>query len=232
MTIPEIPDGPSPTDAWPISWNPEQIPEAAIKAAATALAEGGWSASLFEDYARLAVTAALPHLRVQETPGAKLAVIDALKRADGFRVGIGHAVHGYDAGCPVCQGSPSGIAEVLSAAGILGSPAPRPVVDREAMRSRLWDSLAGSGLRGIFRDELAEAQADAILSLLSTEEASGGEEDPQRTDPASTQDPEQTPHPSDGHVRQPTRSADAEELAQTSHVTRGLTEEDTKGAGS
>lgn len=41
----------------------------------------------------------------------------------------------------------------------------RPLLDREAVRERIWRSLAGSGLTGIFRDELAEAQADAVMEM-------------------------------------------------------------------
>lgn len=41
----------------------------------------------------------------------------------------------------------------------------RPLLDREAVLEQIWRSLAGSGLTGIFRDELAEAQADAVMEL-------------------------------------------------------------------
>lgn len=96
---------------------------------------------------KLILEAALPHLRVQEAGVVDLA--GALRETvDAAR------------------------ARRLGSAG-QAAPHPRPVVDREALRSRLWDSLAGSGLRDVFRDELAEAQADAILALLPTEEGKG-----------------------------------------------------------
>ena len=41
---------------------------------------------------------------------------------------------------------------------------PQVVASREAVRERLWRSLAGTGVTGIFRDELAEAQTDALLA--------------------------------------------------------------------
>lgn len=53
-------------------------------------------------------------------------------------------------------------AALEAAAPLLG---PRPLLDRETVRERIWRSLAGTGLGGIFRDELAEAQADAVMEL-------------------------------------------------------------------
>lgn len=75
----------------------------------------------------------------QERRLTALQIADALKRADGHRVGIGHQVHGYDAGCPVCQGSPSGIAEVLLAAGLAQSSETR---EARAIRRQVAEEIA------------------------------------------------------------------------------------------
>jgi hypothetical protein len=185
MTNSEIPDGPSPTDAWPIAWEPNQIPEAAIKAAATALAKGGWSASLFEDYARLALAAALPHLRVQETP-RWVTIEDAdddsdepwpsgLSPDNPFLTPQAEYIHVHSNGpdaadCTTCE-----------------PPHPRPVIDREALEdvlTRHWFVYIGEeegfdcgcNEHGTLPamptvTEAASHLADMVLALLPTEEA-------------------------------------------------------------
>lgn len=144
--------------------------------------------------------AALPHLRVQETR------------------------------------PPSG--EICYNDGLDPAPAPRPVVDREALERALRDRMVRSNfndnlhepLRTQTIDQWADVLAGAVLALLPTEEAASGQEHPQRTDSAATQDPEQAPRLGHGHVREPTRPADAEELAEAGPATGGLTEEDTKAS--
>lgn len=94
----------------------------------------------------------------QEQRLTALQIMDALKRADGFRVGIGHQVHGYDAGCPVCQGSPSGIAEVLVAAGLALNPTePTFIEARDAGLKQRHETREARAIRRQVAEEIAEA---------------------------------------------------------------------------
>ena len=150
-----------------------------------------WERDAWRATANAAVAVALPHLRVQETPG--------LGRMNQIQV---HPAQ--------------------------DAPAPRPVVDREAIWRALYDVWQNPKERPI---DFASEGADAILALIPTEEGPSGQEHPQRSDPAATQDPEQASDTGHRSVWEPARSADAEELAQARPAS-GLTEEDIKGEGS
>lgn len=60
-----------------------------------------------------------------------------------------------------------------------------PLLDRETARQRIWRSLAGSGFAGIFRDELAEMMADAVMEIarpVPTRETLAAAVDPEAFD--------------------------------------------------
>ena len=208
-----------------------EIPEEAVQKAARLLFDAEWREGdwYWEQYpepnrwqmlAGQVVAAALPHLRVQETPPvvSAQAVSDVLREfANGEPVD--------DDGWVLFADELSDFHGALLAAGVF-APAPRPVVDRRELLKLLErEGVTTTRVMGelAYRQELA----DAILALLPTEEVAGGQEDPQRTDPAPTEDPEQAPRAGHRRVREPAQPADAEELAET-RPTTGLTEEDTK----
>lgn len=196
-----------------------EIPEEALTAAGQALADEaglgndcGFDAQWRRRTARFALTAALPHLRVQETPSVDRQTLALLLEDTVGTLDKGEEWYIADRILALCR-----------------IPAPRPFLDREALRGRVAMTLRGYGVGDDAPHPryAREAIADAVLALLPTEEVAGGEEDPQRTDPAPTEDPEQAPHAGHRRVREPAQPADAEELAET-RPTTGLTEEDTK----
>ena len=211
-----------------------EIPEEALTAAGQALADEaglgndcGFDAQWRRRTARFALAAALPHLRVQETPEAS--ALDVIAAAVGSQ--DAHLTVDCDIHEPLPRIYARAVAAALEANGYRitpATPAPRPVVDRGAIWRALYDVWQNPKERPI---DFASEGADAILALLPTEEGPSGQEHPQRSDPAATQDPEQAPHTGHRPVREPARPADAEELAQARPAT-GLTEEDTKGEGS
>lgn len=122
---------------------------------------------------RAALAAALPHLRVQETP-----TILATGEMPGCALCDGLPGH---MDCPTCRGTgrllaPEPVAVTLTGHGaqfVTGttftasaSPAPRPVVDRGA----LVKAFGVVYLENILFDHEIETLADAVLSLLPTEE--------------------------------------------------------------
>ena len=150
-----------------------EIPEEAVAAAARefygaaygSVGEAG-NAALHEG-AREALAAALPHLRVQETrprPVTDEAVELALKGQQGF-------IDSYGTGYPK---SAMKTALVAALPLLRGAPAPRPVVDREALarliRSGYNAMLCNGDIPGWTIQEEVSKVADAILALLPTEE--------------------------------------------------------------
>ena len=73
--------------------------------------------------------------RTEPPVSSRERVAEVLGKVEGFRAGVGHAVHGYDAGCLVCQGDPVGITSALLAAGVFREPQPEcGAVDRTGQR--------------------------------------------------------------------------------------------------
>lgn len=183
MTIPEIPGHAAncPVPCCGPTGDPE-IPEGAVEPVAKAIYEAphdglsrnGYDAAprdiqdLYRLEARLAIAAALPHLRVQETPMTEEErgfVELALQAVDAGDAGHWPTVAGYladevrrlratpaprQADDDACQGNQRGSGKPCDCPGC----APRPVVDREALAAELREhefKVVGSpGLEGFF----------------------------------------------------------------------------------
>jgi hypothetical protein len=183
----------------PLTTSPAPRPvvdrEALVKAAANAIYRVRWEGSppeftsdayesceeeagavidalaLLPTVSRLAdLLAALPHLRVQETP----------EPGDLHRA-LEKALDDELCTCEQCEddGYNDGVRSVIKAVqAVLAehpTPAPRPVVDREALVKAIHDVAVATDLAKYFKHGDLRRFADAILALLPTEEDTKGE---------------------------------------------------------
>lgn len=149
--------------------NPE-TPRASLLAAVNAYEARQAAGDSSAEAMREALSAAaLPHLRVQETPALELAE-SARAIAARLRIDL-ESVDREDA--RIALGNSA--RDVIRLAELIEAPHPRPVVDREALRDQISDRLRDFGVsHDALTPDLARREiADAALALLPTEEGEG-----------------------------------------------------------
>lgn len=155
-----------------------EIPEEAVAAVAAVLNDWFDVPVSAPAVSREALTAALPHLRVQETPAADVSA----------KVIREHEPRPFGCACGAQIGDDIDrrwhlVNQAIRAAQA-AAPAPRPVVDREALirtfletfeAGGLWDGLEPEAYKIRWRTKWATTFADRVLALLPTEEDTKGE---------------------------------------------------------